>query len=63
MSTLKQLDSKELELPIHTMLKSLPVSDTKKVQLQGATENDKQMQQLCAIIENGWPTNIANGCL
>lgn len=40
------------------MIQNLPVSDTKKVQLQSATENDEQMQQLSIMIKNGWPTNV-----
>ena len=56
--TTQEIDSEELELPIHTMIQNLPVSDTKKVQLQSATENDEQMQQLSIMIKNGWPTNV-----
>ena len=58
--TTNELDDEELELAIHTMLKNLPVSDTKRVQLQCATENDKQMQHLSKLIKNGWPADITN---
>ena len=50
--------SEELDLPIHTMIQNLPVSDAKKVQLQNATENDEQMQKLSKMIQTGWPANI-----
>ena len=54
----QEIDSEELELPIHTMIQNLPVSDTKKVQLRSATESDEQMQQLSIMIKNRWPTNV-----
>ena len=49
--TTQEIDNEELELPIDTMIQNLPVSDTKKVQLQSATENDEQMQQLSIMIK------------
>ena len=54
------MDSEELELPFHTVVQNIPVSEAKKAQFQNATEYDEQMQQLSAIIKNGWPTNISN---
>ena len=58
--TTDEINSEELELPVHTVVQNLPISEAKKAQLQNATENDEQMQQLCAMIKNGWPTNISN---
>ena len=42
------------------MIQNLPVSDTKRAQLQCATENHEQMQQLPKLIKNGWPADITN---
>ena len=58
--TMDELDSEELELPVHTIVQNLPVSGTKRTQLLNATENDEQLQQLSRLIKNGWPTNITN---
>ena len=58
--TAAELDSEELELPVHTIVQNLPVSDTKRTQLLNATENDEQLQQLSRLIKNGWPPNISN---
>ena len=59
-SSTDESESEELELPVHTMIQNLPVSDVKKIQLQNATENDEQMQQLSRMIKTGWPANIVN---
>ena len=42
---------------VHTVLKSLPVSDVKIKQIQDATRNDSQMQTLKDVIRKGWPAN------
>ena len=46
-----------LDLHVHTVLKSLPVSDVKIKQIQDATRNDSQMQTLKDVIRKGWPAN------
>ena len=46
-----------LDLHIHTVLKSLPVSYVKIKQIQDATRNDSQMQTLKDVIRKGWPAN------
>ena len=58
--TTAEIDSEEIELPVHTIVQNLPVSDTKRTQLLNATENDEQLQQLSRLIKNGWPPNISN---
>ena len=42
-----------LDLHVHTVLKSLPVSDVKIKQIQEATQNDSQMQTLKDVIRKG----------
>ena len=48
--------SEKHKLPVHTMINNLPVSDVKKIQLQG----DEQMRQLSQMIKTGRPANIIN---
>ena len=52
--------SKDLEFAIHAMIDSLPVSDEKKSQLQVATTQDHQLQQLLSLMKSGWPTYVSN---
>ena len=40
---------------VHTMLRSLPVSDMKIKQIQDTTSGETQMQALIEIIKTGWP--------
>jgi transposase InsO family protein len=44
-----------LDVHIHTVLKSLPVSDNKLQQVRTATQNDSQFQVLKQVILDGWP--------
>jgi len=48
--------SRDLEFTIHATIENLPVSDAKKSQLQAATVNDRQLQQLLKLMKSGWPT-------
>ncbi|XP_060558761.1 uncharacterized protein K02A2.6-like [Ruditapes philippinarum] len=49
-----------LETHVHTVLKSLPISDLKLQQIQTATQNDAQLQTLISVISNGWPDDRRN---
>lgn len=49
-----------LDVHVHTVLKTLSVSDQKIEQLQNATRADKQMQTLRTTILHGWPDNRQN---
>ena len=53
-------DSEDLDVTVHAMIQNLPVSDAKLSQLQTATSNDEQLQELNKIIRTGWPTDISN---
>ena len=52
--------SKDLEFAIHSMVENLPISKEKKSQLQVATANDHQLQQVLEIMRNGWPADVSN---
>ena len=44
-----------LDTHVHTVIRSLPVSDSKIQQIQDATREDAHMQALIEVIESGWP--------
>lgn len=44
-----------MDLHIHTVYNSLPVSDTKLKEIQTETDKDKQLIQLKRTISEGWP--------
>ena len=48
----------ETEVMIHTFATALPISATKKSQLQAATAADQDLQQVRGIIAEGWPETI-----
>ena len=56
----EDFDSDETEAAVHAILKSLPASEPRIKDFQVATETDSQLQQLRAVIEEGWPNNITN---
>ncbi|XP_060073561.1 uncharacterized protein K02A2.6-like [Ylistrum balloti] len=47
----------ELNCHVHTVLNSLPVSVNKMDQIRTRTDEDEQLSQVKALIENGWPEN------
>ena len=51
-------DVEDLEFAVHALVRDLPVSDSKLLQLQSATQEDRQMQKLHQYITTGWPANI-----
>lgn len=50
----------DLEFVVHALVRNLPVSDSKLSQLQLATQQNEQMQNLHSYITSGWPTNANN---
>ncbi|MEW8548052.1 MAG: RNase H-like domain-containing protein [Candidatus Thiodiazotropha sp.] len=44
-----------LDTHVHTVIRSLPVSDIKIQRIQDVTRDDKQMQMLIGVIKSGWP--------
>ena len=60
LTTSEDNNSDELDVAVHTMIRNLPISDSKLSQLQTATSNDEQLQELNKIIRTGWPTDISN---
>ena len=46
---------------VHLVVTSLPVSDQKMLDLQASTASDPDMQQLIAVIKEGWPDD-RNSC-
>ena len=53
-------DEEDLEFAVHSVVRDLPVSDSRLAQLQSATESDPQLQKLHQYIATGWPPNIIN---
>ena len=45
---------------MHSLVRDLPVSDSRLSELQSATASDVQMQQLHEYITTGWPANISS---
>ena len=56
----EDIDSAELQLAAHTVVKDLPITDDRLKDLQSATRLDPQLQRLRHFIEQGWPANINN---
>ena len=52
--------SRDLEFTINAMIENLPISDEKKSELQAATVDDHQLQQLLTLMKSGWPTDVSN---
>ena len=46
-----------IEMQVHTVMRNLPVSDTKLEKIKSATQEDDTLCKLSAVIMNGWPTN------
>ncbi|MCW4264499.1 MAG: hypothetical protein N0C90_24435 [Candidatus Thiodiazotropha endolucinida] len=44
-----------MDLHVHTVLSSLPISDRKIKEIKTHTEQDPQMDQLKQVILKGWP--------
>ena len=49
-----------LDTHVHTVLKSLPISDLKLQEIQTATSKDLQLQTLISVISDGWPSDRRN---
>ena len=47
--------SEGMDLHVHTVLSSLPISDRKMKEIKAHTEQDPQMDQLKQVILKGWP--------
>lgn len=44
-----------MDIQVHTVYSSLPVSDSKLEEIRVETEKDPQFQKLQEVIQNGWP--------
>ena len=58
--TFPNLMIKGLDTHVHTVIRSLPISDIKVQQIQDATRNDAQIQMLIEVIKTGWPETRQN---
>ena len=58
----EDIDSTEIQLAVHTVVKDLPITEARLKDLQSATLSDPQLQHLKHFIEHGfgWPPNIVN---
>ena len=50
-------ESAEMEVRVHTLVASLPISDNKKTQLQEATAQDTACQVMMKYCRDGWPAS------
>ena len=50
----------DLDIHVHAIIKTLPVSDQKMQQLQQATSKGPQLQALMSVIQQGWPDEHQN---
>ncbi len=50
----------ESNIMIHTVKINLPVSAERYAQLQEASRSDRELQELCGLIRNGWPVHKWN---
>lgn len=48
----------DMEVMVHELVDSLPISSAKRAVFQKATSDDPVMQQLRSTIRNGWPKSI-----
>ena len=51
---------KEVEVQVHSLIKSLAISKTKLAEVQKATSEDRELQKLVQTILIGWPTHRKN---
>ena len=65
----EDIDSKEVQLlvhtlvsnlPVHTLVSNLPISETRLADIQAATMQDAQLQQLMQLTDQGWPVSLCN---
>ena len=48
----------DIEVMVHAITSSLPMSETRRDELQRATAQDEELQALRNVIFSGWPDNI-----
>ena len=56
----EDIDSEEIQLVMHSLLNDLPITEGRLADIQQATNDDRQLQRLRKLIEQGWPLNINN---
>ena len=56
----EDIDSKEVQLLMHTLASNLPISETRLADIRAAMIQDAQLQQLMQLTDQGWPVNLCN---
>ena len=56
----KDIDSKEVQLLVHTLVSNLPISETRLADIRAAMMQDAQLQKLMQLTDQGWPVNLCN---
>ena len=56
----EDIDSKEVQLLMHTLVSNLPISETRLADIRAAMIQDAQLQQLMQLTDQGWPVNLCN---
>ena len=49
--SVEDIDSEEIQLAVHTLINNLPITEARLVDIQQATDQDSQLQQLRQFIE------------
>ena len=60
LNVIKDHDSEEMEVAVHTLTVNLPISDSRKAEFRSATESDVSLQHVKKLTNEGWPTNLNN---
>ena len=54
-SNQSEISTTQMKAFVHTLVKSIPISDTKLLAYQEATANDKTLQLVAKYLKDGWP--------
>ncbi|KAL9972908.1 hypothetical protein ACROYT_G019301 [Oculina patagonica] len=46
-----------MEVMVHSLITNLPMTQEKLAQMKSATAQDEDLQKLCKVVKNGWPSH------
>ncbi|KAL9977698.1 hypothetical protein ACROYT_G015131 [Oculina patagonica] len=47
----------DMEVMVHSLIINLPMTQEKLAQMKSATAQDEDLQKLCKVVKNGWPSH------
>lgn len=47
----------DMEVMVHSLITNLPMTQEKLAQMKSATAQDEDLQKLCTVVKNGWPSH------